>query len=82
MPGLHNYEIVLPSFDGGTDETDDQILWVLAPDLRAVLAIVAPLGCKADTMDVVPTSDVDFTLPAQSNELVARINELKAKHHG
>ena len=24
------YEIVLPGFYGGTDETDDRVLWVLA----------------------------------------------------
>lgn len=36
MSKLLTFEVTLKGFDGGTDATDDKVLWVRAPDERTV----------------------------------------------
>lgn len=72
-----NFEITAIGFDGGSDDTDDRVLWVSAPDLAALQAVlqgvphqgVVPLD---PTMQTSP-EDFDFALPNDAAALQARL---------
>lgn len=65
--GTWVYEVLLPGFDGSTDETDDKLLWVRASSLDAVTARypeaeVEPLD---EAYDVAP-GDIDEDLALET----------------
>lgn len=61
------FEVTAFGFDGATDETDDRVLWVSAPSIEVVQAVVAGMGTKVCELLSKPTLDdmvdVDFHLP-------------------
>lgn len=70
------YEVTLAGFDGGTDATDDRVLWIEAPNEQLILAHL-PAGSRVQRMDFAPPAeDVDHVLPADAAKLrehVARV---------
>ena len=68
------FEVTGAGFDGGTDETDDRVLWVVADNERQVIDAIADCGaafcgeihedCKAN---------VDFELPRQIRDLQVKL---------
>jgi hypothetical protein len=75
------YEIVLLGYDGSSDATDDQVLWVKSPskDLLLGLALGIPdfkwqsLSSFSDEHVNTPEDGLDFTLPADNDAFVARL---------
>lgn len=61
------FEVTCFGFDGGSDETDDRVLWVTAPSIEVVQAAVEGLGASVLHLGVDPDPDevdqVDFSLP-------------------
>jgi hypothetical protein len=67
------YEILGYGFDGGTDETDDRVIWVSGSieDVRAVIE-----GTKARKAETLPDNyshAIDYRLPEDAEELKARL---------
>lgn len=63
------YEVTLPGFDGGSDATDDCVLWVESPDEGLIIANL-PAGSRVERMEVAPpASDVDHVLPVDATKL-------------
>lgn len=70
------FEVTLPGFYGGTDDTDDRILWVMAPNEAAVREHL-PHDAVVDAMNTAPPhEDVDFVLPAHVERLRDRVSVL------
>lgn len=77
-------EITVKGFDGGTDETDNLVLWIACRDklqLRQALFPVEQLVQRV--WDQVSHCDedsdaVDFQLPGQANALQAKVKALAA----
>jgi hypothetical protein len=58
--GLTVFEVTLPGFDGSTDETEDLIKWIKAPDVASVANFIDQLnitGCMIEKLD---NQNVDF----------------------
>jgi len=71
------FEIVGPDFNGGTDETDHQVLWIAAQSQEQVEEAVKGFGWIAQPMDVsLYADDLDFQLPAEISEFRQRMKEL------
>lgn len=62
------YEVTAAGFYGGTDETDDRVYWVNAPDEATVLSAIADTGSDfCGEIDIEPGDPgIDFELPRQS----------------
>lgn len=70
------FEITLPGFYGGSDETDERVLWVMGPSEDIVREHV-PAEAVVDVMDLEPPAeDVDFFLPAHADRLRDRLTVL------
>jgi hypothetical protein len=79
MSALSVFEVVLPGFDGSTDETDDKVLWIAAKTLEEVQRLVDPL--RAEALDGLIDQEVaelsrnlDYTLPADADALLERVD--------
>lgn len=72
---MPKYEMVMPGFNGGTDETDDRVLWIEsdlpAADLEAQLKLHNVMDPATSLSELPEDADVDFRLPEQLAELVA-----------
>jgi hypothetical protein len=74
------YEITLTGFDASSDETDDRVLWVVtnmsADDLAAWLIAQNVTNVKVTPMVRHPSfiEDIDFDLPEEAADFVARVN--------
>jgi hypothetical protein len=91
MSKFRYYEVTAHGFDGGTDETDDSVLWVKY-DLSATAASMADVVVNtiADAVDatvvVLPdvhidgSKDVDFHLPSELLNMKKRLTLLKHKN--
>ena len=70
------FEVIGFGFDGGTDETDDRVLWVTAPSIEVVETAVAGFGARVSHLGHVPDEvgmdEVDFRLPKDTAELQAK----------
>ncbi|WP_087866208.1 hypothetical protein [Comamonas thiooxydans] len=63
-PALRIFEVLLAGFNGGTDETDDKVLWVAAPSEQHVHdAIKGHEVTFAGEVDGAYLSDADYVLP-------------------
>lgn len=75
------YELTLPGFSGGTDETDDHVLWVatdMSSDALAVwLADHGLTGITITPMTRHPSfvEDIDFDLPEAEVDFVATVRK-------
>lgn len=68
-----NYEIIAVGFYGGTDETDDRILWVSAPDEITLYNAVEGMPHKG-VSDLPDDADgIDYVLPEDTDALRARL---------
>lgn len=73
------YELTLPGFDGGTDETDDRVLWVAAsmgePDFSKWMAERGLGGVGVTKMVKHPSfvEDIDFDLPEDEADFLAHV---------
>lgn len=75
---LQAFEITLPGFNGGTDATDDRVLWVSAPSAADVHAAAAgpgvsiyPLPEGVDPLN----AGIDYILPQDRGALVAAVGQ-------
>ena len=72
------FEVTAFGFDGGTDETDDRVLWVSAPSIEVVQAAVEGLGAQVSQLGYAPDphqeemDEVDFCLPESTEALKAK----------
>jgi hypothetical protein len=73
------YELTLPGFDGGTDETDDLVLWISCPNTgemcEKLKAIAADFGCTWCGPVPGEGDAIDFEFPHEVEELLARLRE-------
>lgn len=74
-------EVVLKGFDGGTDETDDKVLWVVTSmtcDELATWMTERGLAYEMVSATDVHTGDdaVDFDLPEEEHDFIATVKEL------
>lgn len=74
-PELKLFELALPGFDGGTDETDDLIVWVSAPDASVVEQLIEGTDTTFSGEIGTDIENVDYALPADANALVERIRQ-------
>lgn len=74
-PELKLFELALPGFDGGTDETDDLIVWVSAPDASVVEQIIDGADVTFSGEIGSDLENVDYALPADSYALQERIRK-------
>lgn len=68
------YEITAVGFDGDTDDTDNRVIWVSAPDFDSVRATLS--GVPYGEIAALPDSyaaDVEFELPDYADELRAAL---------
>jgi len=77
IPEMKLFEVTLPGFDGGTDETDHLVLWVAAPEAYSVQQLIE--GTEARFCGEVegnpPLEDADLWIPCEAYALVERIRE-------
>ena len=76
------FELTIPGFNGGTDETDHHVLWVVSPDLESVLNLATPHGVAVQELPVGHVDDdddIDYNLETLSEQsaLITRILKLK-----
>lgn len=55
---MKTYEITLPGFDGSTDETDDLVIWVNAPN--PLIAYEFAKSLNADCEELIRDHDYSF----------------------
>ena len=69
------YEIILEGFDGGTDETDDRIVWVeTSGDVKEIEDFLNESGIKNFSIVVLPAvNDADFSFPEHKDAMLSRI---------
>lgn len=71
------FEITAPGFYGGTDETNDRVIWVEAPSKEAVQSAIDGLGCTLwgglDCLGLSKGNGIDYVLPDDLTELRARL---------
>ena len=75
------YEVVAAGFDGGTDETDDRVLWVevqagAGEALEQLVKAHGATSCKDLEHDTVPDA-VDYRFPLDLVPLLARLDGLR-----
>lgn len=71
---MNVFEVVLPGFDGSTDETDDRILWIEAADMAADMAAVTRrLPCALIGRNMAPGA-VDYSLPRDAERVTAALS--------
>ncbi|WP_341744655.1 hypothetical protein [Azonexus hydrophilus] len=79
---MSKYEMVVTGFNGGSDSTDDLIIWVAAESLDIIESMVAEkqLAGMVRTVGEVPENfGEDYTLPAEAEALEARIRTLASR---
>lgn len=77
------FEITLAGFNGGTDATDDRVVWVLAPSEAVVREALGDTDCCVEAMTgFASEGDADFVLPAQAEALKAHVATLTLSHEG
>lgn len=54
-----NFDVTLKGFDGGTDETDDLVKWVSAPNIELVNRYIDATGLREHVRDVTPFREGD-----------------------
>lgn len=75
------FEIMAPDFNGASDQTDDNVLWVQASSLSAVgkaignVPAIQPLDIPADQVD---QRDIDFVLPGADDALRKKLQSLSS----
>lgn len=75
---MRYFEITAAGFDGGTDKTDDRVLWVKAENEQVIKALpieqygaqVVDMGVEGHFKPLVDRA-VDYTLPADAEPLEA-----------
>lgn len=69
------YEIILEGFNGGTDETDDRVVWVeTSGDVKEIEAFLNESGVKNFSIVVLPAvNPADFRFPEQKDAMLSRI---------
>ncbi|QYW06430.1 hypothetical protein uan_018 [Pseudomonas phage UAntarctica] len=68
------FEITGAGFDGGTDETDERVLWVTADTEAQVQEAVTATGASYTSLGLILSSvDIDYTLPADAVPLRQRL---------
>lgn len=79
---LRLYEVTAVGFDGGSDDTDDHVLWVLAPSAEVVQDAIQDTGATfCGEVSGKTSSDLaDFKLPAQSMQLASALLEKASEH--
>ena len=81
---LRLYEVTAAGFDGGSDDTDDHVLWVLAPSAEVVQDAIQDTDatfCGEVVRGPWITADLaDFKLPAQSMQLASALLEKASEH--
>jgi hypothetical protein len=71
------FEITAAGFNGGSDETDDLVIWVSALSPAIVKSAIADTGATfCGPVDGNPIEDADFELPSQAGQLATRLLEL------
>jgi hypothetical protein len=60
---MQAFEITASGFDGGTDETDDRVLWVMAPTQEEVTLAIEDLDASCVPIPHIQAQDADYTLP-------------------
>jgi hypothetical protein len=78
------YEIILPGFDGSTDETDHLILWIIDNECLSV-SVIDYLDKHGIKWDYLPNEfldiagetvfDYDLRMDDQTNKLFSRLEE-------
>lgn len=72
--GISHWEITAYGFDGGTDETDDRIIWVTAESEAQVQDAIAGTDADYTPLTLLPPADaVDFHLPEDADALRGRL---------
>ena len=69
---LTTFEIVGAGYDGGTDATDDRVIWVQAESVDLIHQAIEGTGAQlSDT--IAGNVDVDFRIPADMERLRERL---------
>jgi len=79
---IMHYELTLPGFDRGTDETDDLVIWVAAISEEEVLKAATDCseGFRVEgysVADIPDDCEPDFILPSQAADLRDRVDQLR-----
>lgn len=74
------FEVTAIGFDGGTDATDDRVLWVRAPDRSVLNDTLADLPHQGGVLEVqgAAEDDIDYRLPADTDALRAKLRDFAA----
>lgn len=68
------FEVTAAGFDGSTDDTDDRVFWINAPNGIEVLRAISNTGAKlCAEIEGGHRENVDFTLPEDTEKLRATL---------
>lgn len=67
------YEVTAAGFNGGTDATDDRVLWVEADSLEQIEQAVAGLGAQVHGDPACEAGEIEFHLPTDHEALRAKL---------
>ena len=71
------FEVTAVWFDGGSDDTDDAVFWVSAPNIEEVEAAVLGTGATVLNLDLDDEEDMDFVLPEDADHLREAVTHLQ-----
>lgn len=75
-PALALYEVLLEGFDGGTDESDDKVLWVAAPSAQMVQDEIKDTGAMfIGEVEGAYLADADYVLPGARLNFQSHLNK-------
>lgn len=69
MPYRPRREITAAGFNGGTDATDDRVLWVEADNLEQIEQVVAGLGAQVHGDPACEAGEIEFHMPTYHEAL-------------
>ena len=73
VPYRPRREITAAGFNGGTDATDDRVLWVEADSLEQIEQAVAGLGAQVHGDPACEAGEIEFHLPTDHEALRAKL---------
>lgn len=72
---MNMYEVIAAGFDGGSDATDDRVIWVKSSTGNAVDVAIKDTGAKCSGVVNVDSVDADYDLsiPGDSERLTTEL---------
>lgn len=74
---MHTIEVVARGYNGGSDDTDDRVLWVQGESVTGLRDLLSSVNAPFEHLGLVDapvaSEDIDFVLPADTPRLIAKL---------